>query len=117
VQTYLKDILVKSDYRVLVAGDGLEGFKEIIANKPHVILTDKVMPKLDGFSLLGSIKAIPEIQSIPVILMSDKLSPEEEGRVFDRGFFDYIPKPVNEIRLVSRVKRAFNFSDQKYSLF
>jgi PleD family two-component response regulator len=117
VQTYLKDLLLKSDYRVLVANDGLEGFKEIIINKPHVIITDKVMPKLDGFSLLESIKAIPEIQSIPVILMSDKLSTEEEGRVFDRGFFDYIPKPVNEITLISRVKRAFSFSDQKYSFF
>jgi len=115
--TSVRDILAKANYNVLVASDGLEGFKSIISGKPHVILTDKVMPKFDGFALLKSIKAIHEIQSVPVILMSDKLTPEEEIQVFDMGFFDYIPKPINNITLISRVKRAFRFNDQKYGFF
>ena len=116
-QTSVRDILAKSNYNVLVANDGLEGFQMVLSGKPHVILTDKVMPKFDGFSLLKSIKSIPEIQTVPVILMSDKLTPEEEMQVFDMGFFDYIPKPINSITLLSRVKRAFKFSDQKYGFF
>jgi len=116
-QTSVRDILVKSNYNVLVANDGLEGFQMVISGKPHVIITDKVMPKFDGFALLKSIKSIPEIQSVPVILMSDKLTPEEEMQVFDMGFFDYIPKPVNSITLLSRVRRAFRFNDQKYGFF
>jgi CheY-like chemotaxis protein len=116
-QTLVRDILVASQYNVLVASDGLDGFKTVISGKPHVILTDKVMPKFDGFHLLTSIKAIPEIQSVPVILMSDKLTPEEEMKVFEMGFFDYIPKPINSITLISRVKRAFRFNDQKYDFF
>ena len=51
-QTSVRDILVKANYKVIVAGDGMEGFKSIISGKPHVILTDKVMPKFDGFALL-----------------------------------------------------------------
>jgi PleD family two-component response regulator len=116
-QASVRDILVKSNYNVLVADDGMEGFQSVLSGKPHVILTDKVMPKFDGFSLLKSIKSIPEIQTVPVILMSDKLTPEEEMQVFDMGFFDYIPKPVNSITLLSRVKRAFRFNDQKYGFF
>ena len=116
-QTSVKDILDKAKYKVLVASDGLEGFKTIISRKPHVILTDKVMPKFDGFALLKSIKAIHEIQSVPVILMSDKLTPEEEIQVFEMGFFDYIPKPISSITLISRVQRAFKFNDQKYDFF
>jgi PleD family two-component response regulator len=116
-QTCVRDILAKADYNVLIASDGMEGFKTIMSGKPHVILTDKVMPKFDGFSLLRSIKSIPEIQSVPVILMSDKLTPEEEMQVFEMGFFDYIPKPINNITLISRVKRAFRFNDQKYDFF
>jgi PleD family two-component response regulator len=116
-QTCVKDVLAKAKYNVLVANNGLEGFNTIITAKPQVILTDKVMPKFDGFALLKSIKAVPEFESVPVILMSGKLSPEEEMRVFDMGFFDYIPKPINTITLVSRVKRAFKFNDQRYDFF
>ncbi|QEM67628.1 response regulator [Geobacter sp. FeAm09] len=105
-QTVLKDILARQGYRVVVANDGMEGFKEVIATKPHLIIVDKVMPKLDGFALLKSLKAIPEIRTIPVVLISDKMSDEDEARVFTMGFFDYVPKPVKEITLVSRVKRA-----------
>lgn len=116
-QTVVKNLLDRANYNVLVANDGMEGFKTIISAKPRVILTDKVMPKFDGFALLQSIKAVPEFESIPVILMSDKLTPEEEMRVFDLGFFDYIPKPINGITLISRVKRGLRFNDQKYSFF
>jgi PleD family two-component response regulator len=113
-QAAVRDILIKASYNVIVANDGLDGFKAIISRKPHVILTDKVMPKLDGFSLLESIKAIPDIQSTPVILMSGKLTEEEETRVFDMGFFDYIPKPINNITLLSRIKRALNIKERIY---
>jgi CheY-like chemotaxis protein len=116
-QASVRDMLANANYNVLVANNGLEAFNTIISGKPHVILTDKVMPKFDGFALLKSIKAIPELQSVPVILMSDKLTPEEEMQVFDMGFFDYIPKPINNITLISRVKRAFKFNDQKYDFF
>jgi PleD family two-component response regulator len=61
---------------------------------------------------LKSIKAIPETRSIPIILISDKLSNEEEENVFNMGFFDYIPKPIKDITLISRVKRAINYYDQ-----
>jgi PleD family two-component response regulator len=116
-QASLRYFLAAANYNVIVANDGMEGFRKIIAGKPHVILTDKVMPKFDGFSLLKAIKAIPDIQSIPVILMSGKLTPADEMKVFDMGFFDYIPKPINATTLVSRVKRAFRFSEQKYDFF
>jgi CheY-like chemotaxis protein len=116
-QTCAKDYLLKANYNVLVANNGLEGYNSLITAKPHVILTDKVMPKFDGVALLKSIKAIPEFESVPIILMSDKLTPDDEMRVFDMGFFDYIAKPFNAVTLVSRVKRAFMFSDQKYGFF
>ncbi|GFE61846.1 response regulator [Geobacter sp. AOG2] len=112
-QTVLRDLLAKQGYRVVIANDGMEGFKEVIANKPHIIIVDKVMPKLDGFALLKSLKVIPEIRSIPVILVSDKMTDEDEAQVFSMGFFDYVPKPIKEITLVSRVKRALNHADQR----
>lgn len=109
--------LTNAGYSVVVANNGLEGFNAVISEKPHAIITDKEMPKFDGFSLLKSILKIPEIASIPVILMSDKLTPQQELEIFDIGFFDYISKPINSTSLLSRVKRAFRFNNQKYDFF
>jgi CheY-like chemotaxis protein len=109
--------LVDAGYNVIVANDGLEGFNKIISERPHVIITDKVMPKFDGFFLLKSIKSIPEFESVPVILMSDKLLPNEELELFEMGFFDYIPKPFKSVPLLSRVRRAFRFNTRKYDFF
>lgn len=116
-QATTQQLLIKEGYRVVTANDGLEGFNLMISQKPHVVLTDKVMPKFDGVTMLKSIQAVPELLTTPVILMSDKLTPQEEMKVFEQGFFDYIPKPINQITLVSRVKRALKFHRQQYSLF
>lgn len=117
MRTYLKDILVKHDYQVLLAGDGMEGFKEVVAKSPHVIVVDKEMPKLDGYAFMNSVKSLPETNTIPVILISGMLSPEDEAKVFDKGFFDFIPKPISEATLVSRVKRALRYSEQRLCYF
>lgn len=109
--------LFNAGYNVIIAKDGLEGFNKIISERPHVIITDKEMPKFDGFFLLKSIKSIPEFESVPVILMSGKLTPSEELEVFDKGFFDYIDKPFKSAHLLSRVRRAFRFNNQKYDFF
>lgn len=105
-QTVLRDMLTSHGYRVVIATDGIEGFRETIANRPQLILADKVMPKLDGFAMLGSLRAIPELRAIPVILISDKMTDEDEARIFRMGFFDYIPKPIKEITLIARIERA-----------
>lgn len=108
IQAMLGSILGKNGYRVVAAMDGLEAFKTVIAEKPHVIITDKEMPKLDGYAFLEALKNVPETRGIPVILVTGKiLNAEEEAKAFDRGFFDFIPKPVSEVTLLARVKRAF----------
>ena len=112
IQTVLRDVLTAHGFRVIIANDGIEGFKEVIASRPRVVLVDKIMPKLDGFSMLKAINAIPETRLIPIILISDKLSNDEEANVFNMGFFDYISKPIKDITLVSRVNRAINYYDQ-----
>lgn len=76
-----------------------------------MILADKVMPKLDGLGLINSLKAIPELRNIPMILSGDKMADEDEARVFRMGFFDFTPKPLREITLVSRVERALGRLD------
>ncbi|MDK9716825.1 MAG: response regulator [Trichlorobacter sp.] len=106
----LKEILERNGFRVLLAADGMEAYKEIVASRPQVVLTDKEMPNFDGFQLIKLVRAIHDLKSIPVILISDKTTDEDEARLFDLGFFDFMSKPIKAVTLISRVKRAMTVS-------
>lgn len=99
--------LRKEGYEVIEAVDGIEGLKRSISEKPDLIICDSVMPRMDGFSMMRSLKANPATASIPAILLTSKASGEDEQRAFEAGFLDFVPKPVQPIRIVSRVKHAF----------
>lgn len=115
--TMFSRMMSEAGYRVVKASDGMEAFKAVIAEKPHVIITDKELPKLDGYALFDALANVPETRFIPVILVTGTaMTPEEEAKAFDRGFFDYMVKPVHPVTLKSRVKRAFHFYDHQYRL-
>jgi CheY-like chemotaxis protein len=94
-------------YEVLTANEGMEGLKIAFSQKPDLILCDAVMPRMDGYALMRAIKANPATAGIPMILLTSKASPEEEHRARKSGFHDFIAKPMMTIRVVSRVRRAF----------
>jgi len=56
---------------------------------------------------LRALRANPATAGIPAILLTSKASSEDEMKAFDAGFLDFIPKPVQPVRVVSRVKHAF----------
>jgi CheY-like chemotaxis protein len=110
----LANFLRKHGYRVITAENGMEAFKSVIAEKPQVVITDMVMPKLDGYGLFAALQNVPEMMLTPVILISAVGHEDEESRAFEKGFFDFIAKPVREVTLLIRVKRAFVFHQHRY---
>jgi len=106
--------MLSKEYLVFTALDGMEGYKEALSKKPHVILTDKEMPKLDGYKLISSLKNLAETKAIPTILITSTTSVEEELNALEAGFFDFIHKPINPPVLLARVKRAFDFFEKNY---
>jgi PleD family two-component response regulator len=64
------------------------------------------MPFSDGFAFFTTLQGVAETRRIPVILLSQRASAEEEATAFKRGFFDYIPMPARDITLLARVGRA-----------
>lgn len=107
VATIIEVALTKEGYNVFKAADGLEGLKTAITERPDLIICDSVMPKMDGYGLMRALKAHKETASIPMILLTSKASGEDEQKALESGFLDFIPKPVQPIRIVTRVKRAF----------
>ena len=68
------------------------------------------MPRMDGFGMFRALKANPMTAEIPVIMLTSKASTDEEQKALEFGFIDFIPKPVQPVRVVSRVKRALELS-------
>lgn len=112
VAAVIESALAKEGYSVLRANDGLEALKITLTHRPRLVITDSVMPRLDGHGLLRAIKANPMTSSIPVIMLTGRASTDEEQKALAAGFFDFIPKPVQPLRVVSRVKRALDLSRQ-----
>lgn len=107
ISTIIQTALLKEGYDVILANDGIEGLKMAITHLPDLIISDTVMPRMDGFGLKQALAANPATASVPIILLTSKASGEDEQKALDAGFLDFIPKPVQTIRVISRVKRAF----------
>ncbi len=113
IATIIQAALVKEGYKVLRAVDGLEALKMAISERPMLIITDSVMPRMDGFGLLRALKANPMTSEIPVIMLTSKASTEDEQKALEFGFSDFIPKPVQPVRVVSRVRHILDMT-KKY---
>jgi len=107
-------ILIRKGFAVETAVDGMDAFSKIFTMKPKLVITDKVMPKLGGYEFLFAIRNIPEFRYMPVILMTAAATPDEEKEALEKGFFDFVLKPVKEIGLLTRVQRAFQSSESLY---
>lgn len=113
IATVIQVALIKEGFSVIIAADGLEGLKQAITERPQLVITDLTMPRMDGFGLLRALKANPMTSAIPVIMLTSKASSEEEQKALEFGFIDFIPKPVQPVRVVARVKRALELT-RKY---
>lgn len=86
------------------ADDGLEGFKKLLSSPVDVILCDLEMPRIDGFKFLNMIKARPDLQDVPVIILTGMNDRDLKIKGLEQGASDYITKPFDPEELVARVK-------------
>ncbi|MEJ2201479.1 MAG: response regulator [Desulfuromonadaceae bacterium] len=102
--------LRKEGYQILEATNGADGLKVACQRHPHLIISDTIMPRMDGFEMFRALQANAQTRAIPVLALSSKSTPEEEARLLDAGYFDFIPKPINPIRLLARVRRGLKIT-------
>lgn len=88
-----KYILEEEGYRVWVAKDGREGLRIFEERRPGVVITDMVMPIVDGFEMIARLRS--EHPELPIIAMSAFADPKRMGRPLECGAFCYLTKPVD----------------------
>ncbi|MBN3037957.1 MAG: response regulator [Candidatus Omnitrophica bacterium] len=108
----IKMRLEASDYEVVTASDGQEGFEKIEAEKPDLVILDILMPKMSGYDLLRKLRQEKgAIQYTPVLVVSAR------GRMkslFEEiGISDFLAKPFDGLELMDRVERILSKQEQK----
>lgn len=79
-------------FKVSLATDGKAGLEKAQTERPHCILLDVLLPKMDGFEVLKALKAAPETRDIPVIMMTNVGTKTDVVRGLDLGATDYLIK-------------------------
>ncbi|MBN1940302.1 MAG: response regulator, partial [Candidatus Aminicenantes bacterium] len=104
LRVFIQAMLVKLGHDVAAVSDGLEALKAVEDKPPDAIVSDIMMPKMDGYELLRKIKAAPHTRQIPVILITAK--PELEARLkgYEGGADAYLNKPINIRELDARIR-------------
>ena len=100
-------------YTVFLAEDGRKGLDMAIQHSPDIVLSDVIMPKMDGYELCRELKQHPATHSIPVFLLTARGDSESTIEGFQAGADDYIPKPFDPKELMVRIERALRWIERK----
>ena len=102
VRGYVRDLL-SPYYVVETVTDGEKALAAARRTRPDLILSDVMMPRLDGFGLLAAIRADETLRSVPVLLLSARAGEEARIEGLDAGADDYVIKPFSARELLARV--------------
>ncbi|THB75220.1 MAG: response regulator [Gammaproteobacteria bacterium] len=114
-QQIIKEIL-EDQYNIELAFSGEECLKLTPVVSPNLILLDVSMPGLDGYETCKKIKSTPDLQNIPVIFVSAKVSRDHKLQGYEAGGYDYITKPFNYNELVAKIKNVLESVTEKANL-
>ncbi|NJO02553.1 MAG: PAS domain S-box protein, partial [Bacteroidia bacterium] len=95
--------LLSPKYRVEAVPDGRQALQRVLETPPDLLLTDVMMPELDGFALLKKLRQNPATRTLPVIMLSARAGEEATQEGLDAGATDYLVKPFSAKELLSRV--------------
>jgi DNA-binding response OmpR family regulator len=101
-------ILAKEGYEVSIASDGEEALKRIGENKPDLIFLDIMMPKKNGYEVCETIRSVPNLKDIYIIMLSAKGWDIDRAKATNVGANEFMSKPFSPLEVVSRVRKAFN---------
>ena len=109
MRNYMKSLL-EGRFQVITANNGKEALHLIKADKPDLVVSDIMMPEMDGVQLMKTVKADAATQRLPVILLSARAGEEARIEGYEVGADDYLVKPFSAKELIARISSHINLA-------
>ncbi|MCK7590763.1 response regulator [Subsaxibacter sp. CAU 1640] len=116
IRMLVKD-LFKDHYQLLEAENGQQGLKLALEHVPNIVISDVMMPEMDGFELTSKLKSDERTSHIPVILLTAKVEDKDKYQGLETGADDYILKPFKSNHLKARVNNLITTREQLKSRY
>ena len=102
----LEELCEAAGYQVVTASDGVEVLDIVARERPQLVLLDLELPRKNGFEVLEVLKADPELESIPVVVVTGTGDVDARARGIELGAEDYITKPFRVFEIQQRIRNA-----------
>jgi signal transduction histidine kinase len=103
----LRYVLEENGYTVNSANNGISALESIRRKKPNLIITDIIMPVMDGFSLCKAVKSDPDLKSIPIMLLTSLSDPQDVIKGLQAGADNFLTKPYEDTFLIVCIQNIF----------
>ena len=104
--------LERHGYQVETANNGVQALEKIRASRPDLLVSDVMMPEMDGFELLSNVRRDPTLNDLPVIMLTAKAQDRDVMDGYTRGADMYLTKPFNPAELIAFAKRILSSSSE-----
>jgi len=98
-------LLTAEGYQVITAADGDEGIRRARADRPDLVICDILMPLVDGYGVLATLRSQPETAATPFIFLTASADKDDLERGLQSGANDYVTKPFKIADLLAAIKR------------
>jgi len=106
IRETVKMILVSAGYQVLTAEDGVKGLQVCQQQKADLILSDLNMPNMDGITLIGKLRALPQYRFTPILMLTTESQEEKKVAGKKAGATGWIVKPFDPARILAVVQKV-----------
>lgn len=107
------DRVLSPHWRTVLVADGEAALRSARQLRPAAIVTDAMMPRLDGFDFVAAVRADPELAATPVLMLSARAGAEAISEGYAGGADDYLPKPFRSQELVDRVAARLSAAERE----
>lgn len=113
IQDSLQELFTDAGYVVILAADGISGFDLVMREKPDIIVSDILLPRMHGIALCEKIRNNDELRDIPIILMTGVYKDVNLRMYVHKGLADdFIEKPFHETELLSKIEHFLGHQDK-----